>query len=185
MPSLRSSVALPWLIAIVGFPIGGTLGNLVAGPAATAPAALISGLIAGVVIGLAQALALGLRSESLVLWPAATGAGLGIGLAIVTAAIGQIETTTEAIVLGAVSGVVIGAAQAALLMRQRIANAWLWIPATGLAWAVGWLITSSVGVALAPGWPNYGLTGAIASQVITAVALWRLVPSRDALTASA
>ncbi len=184
MHSLRSSVALPWIIATVGFPIGGTLGFLVAGPAATVPASLISGLIAGAVIGLAQALALGLRSEALVLWPAATGAGLGIALAVVTAAIGQIETTTEALVLGAVSGLVIGGAQAALLMRMHTANAWLWIPITGLAWAAGWLVTSSIGVALAPGWANYGLSGAFVSQIITAAALWRLVPSRDSLTAT-
>jgi hypothetical protein len=66
-------------------------------------------------------------------------------------------------------------------MRAGVANAWIWIPVTGVAWGVGWLITSSVGVALAPGWPVYGLSGAVVSQVITAIALWRLVPSRDGL----
>ena len=87
--------------------------------------------------------------------------------------------------LGLVSGVLIGAAQAAVLMRAGIANAWLWILVTGVGWAVGWLITASVGVALAPGWPVYGASGALVSQVITAVALLRLVPSRDALKAGA
>jgi hypothetical protein len=99
----------------------------------------------------------------------------------VTAAIGQIETSSEAIVLGVVSGVSIGAVQAALLMRSGVANAWLWIPATAVAWAVGWLITSSVGIALAPGWPVYGLSGAVVSQIITGAVLSRLVPSRDRL----
>ena len=70
-------------------------------------------------------------------------------------------------------------------MRAGIANAWIWVVATGLAWTVGWLITSSVGVALTPGWPVYGASGALVSQIITAVALWRLVPSRDALKAGA
>ena len=70
-------------------------------------------------------------------------------------------------------------------MRAGIANAWLWIAATAAAWAVGWLITASVGVALAPGWPVYGLSGALVSQIITAIALWRLVPSRDALKPAA
>jgi hypothetical protein len=177
---LRQSRALPWILATVGFPIGGFLGHLVAGPAATVPAALISGLIAGACIGLAQALALGLRSEGLGLWVAATSIGLGIALAGVTAAIGQIETTTEAIGLGAVSGLAVGVAQAALLMRRRVANAWVWIVAAGIAWAVGWLITSSVGVALAPGWPVFGLAGAIVSQIITGVEIWRLGPSLGA-----
>jgi hypothetical protein len=46
-------------------------------------------------------------------------------------------------------------------------------------WGVGWLVTSGIGVALAAGWPVYGLSGALASQVITAIALWRLVGSRS------
>ena len=87
--------------------------------------------------------------------------------------------------LGAVSGVLIGGAQAALLMRRGVANAWMWVVVTGIAWALGWLITASVGVALAPGWPVYGASGAVVSQIITALALWRLVPSRDALRAGA
>jgi hypothetical protein len=180
---LRTSVALPWIVAVVGFPIGGLVAQTIAGPAATVPAALLSGAIAGAIIGLAQGIALWLRSQALVLWVVGTSAALAVALGVVTAAIGQIETSTEAIALGAVSGVLIGAAQAALFMRVGIANAWIWIVVTGLAWAVGWLITASVGVALAPGWPVYGASGALVSQIITGVAVWRLVPSRDALTA--
>ena len=110
---------------------------------------------------------------------------MAVGLAIVTAAIGQIETSTEATALGLVSGALIGAAQAAVLMRAGTSNAWLWIPVTGLAWGVGWLVTSGIGVALAAGWPVYGLSGALVSQLITAVALWQLVASRDTLRATA
>ena len=145
---------------------------------------LSSGLIAGAVIGLAQG-SPWLRGQALVIWVAGTAIALAIALAAVTAVVGQIETSTEAIMLGAVSGLLIGAAQAALLMRAGIANAWIWIVVTGVAWAVGWAITASVGVALAPGWPVYGASGALVSQIITAVALWRLVPSRAALTAGA
>ena len=48
------SLLVRWLIAIVAFPIGGTIGHLIGGPAATASAALISGLIAGAIIGVGQ-----------------------------------------------------------------------------------------------------------------------------------
>jgi hypothetical protein len=185
MDRLRTSVVLPWIIAVIGFPIGGYLAQAIAGPAATVQAAILSGLIAGAIIGLAQGIALWLRRQALVMWIAGTAVALAIALAAVTAAIGQIETSTEAIVLGAVSGLLIGAAQAALLMRAGIANTWIWVVVTGAAWAVGWLITASVGVALAPGWPVYGASGALVSQIITAVALWRLVSSRDALRAGA
>ena len=181
MDQVRTSVALPWIVAVIGFPIGGFLAQTIAGPAATVPAALLSGLIAGAVIGSAQGIALWLRGQGLVQWVVGTALALAVALGIVTAAIGQIETTTEAIVLGVVSGVLIGAVQAALLIRVGIANAWIWIPVTAAAWAIGWLITASVGVALEPGWPVYGASGALVSQIITAVALWRLVPSRNTL----
>jgi hypothetical protein len=185
MDRMRTSVVLPWIVAVVGFPIGGWLAQTIAGPASTVPAAILSGVIAGAIIGLAQGIALWLRGQTLLLWVCGTAIALAVALGAVTAAIGQIETSTEAAMLGAVSGVLIGGAQAALLMRAGIANAWLWVVLTGVAWAVGWLITAGVGVALAPGWPVYGASGALVSQIITAVALWRLVPSRDALRASA
>jgi hypothetical protein len=185
MDRLRTNVALPWIVAIVGFPIGGYLGHAIAGPAATAPAALLSGLVAGAIIGLGQALSLGLRGQPLAIWAGGTAVGLAVALGIVTAAIGLIETQAEAVALGVVSGVLIGAAQAAVLMRAGVSNAWLWIPVTGLAWGVGWLVTSGIGVALEAGWPVYGLSGALVSQIITAVALWRLVPSRETLSAPA
>jgi hypothetical protein len=185
MDQLRANVALPWIAAIVGFPIGGYLGHAIAGPASTAPAAFLSGLVAGAVIGLGQAVAIGLRGRPLAIWSGGTGVALAIALGTVTAAIGLIETQAEAVVLGVASGALIGAAQTIVLMRAGIANGLLWIPVTSLAWGIGWLVTSGIGVALEAGWPVYGLSGALASQLITAVALWRLVSSREALHVAA
>ncbi len=173
------SLLLRWLVAIVAFPIGGYIGHMIGGPAATVPAALISGLIAGAIIGAGQALALGLlRPQAMALWAGATAIGLGVALASVTAVIGQIDTQADAIVLGVVSGLAIGAGQAASLMRARVANAWIWVATSAIAWAIGWTVTSGIGVALASGWPVYGLSGALASQVITGVVLWKVL-SRD------
>jgi hypothetical protein len=185
MDRIRSSVPLAWVIATVGFAISSFLGQSVAGPAATVLAAVLSGLIAGAVIGLAQGLALGFRARALAIWVGGTAAALAVGLGAVTAAIGQIETTGEAVALGAVSGLAIGAVQAAVFMRGGVPNAWLWVPVTGIAWAAGWLITAGIGVALTPGWPVYGTSGALVSQIITAVALWRLVDSRESLRVAA
>jgi hypothetical protein len=39
-------------------------------------------------------------------------------------------------------------------------------------------VTASAGIALEAGWPVYGLSGAIVSQVITGIVLWRLMASR-------
>jgi hypothetical protein len=175
------SLLLRWIIAIVGFPIGGFIGHLIGGPAATVPAALISGLIAGAIIGAGQAIALGLlRPQALALWAGATAIGLGVALAGVTAVIGQIDTQADAIVLGAISGLALGAGQAVALMRERVATAWTWVVASGVAWAVGWAVTSGIGVALASGWPVYGISGALASQVITGVVLWKVLSRGEA-----
>jgi hypothetical protein len=175
------TLLLRWIIAVIAFPIGGFIGHLIGGPAATVPAALISGLIAGAIIGAGQAVALELlRLQAMALWVGATAIGLGVALAAVTAVIGQIDTQTEAIALGAVSGLALGAGQAAVLMRERIANAWMWVMASGIAWAVGWAVTSGIGVALATGWPVYGLSGALVSQMITGVVLWKVLARREA-----
>lgn len=45
-------ILIRWLVAIVAFPIAGTVGHAVAGPASTVTAALLAGLIAGAIIGL-------------------------------------------------------------------------------------------------------------------------------------
>ena len=67
------SLLLRWLVAIIAFPIGGFVGHLIGGPAATVPAALISGLIAGGIIGAGQGVALGIiRPQALALWVGAT-----------------------------------------------------------------------------------------------------------------
>ncbi len=168
------SLLLRWLVAIIAFPIGGYIGHLIGGPAATVPAALISGLIAGAIIGAGQGIALEiLRPQALALWVAATALGLGVALAAVTAVIGQIDTMTDAILLGSISGLAIGAGQAAFLARERVANAWIWVVTLGIAWAIGWAVTASIGVALEAGWPVFGLSGSLVSQTIVGIVLWK------------
>ena len=177
MPTLLQSLPLRWLVATLAFPIGGFIGHLVGGPAATIPAALISGGIAGAAIGLGQAFALRLRSQALIGWVGATALGLGLSLAAVTGFTGQIANSTEAAALGALAGLVLGTGQAVVLRSSGMSNAWIWAPATGIAWATGWFVTASAGIALDAGWPVFGLSGAIVSQVITGIVLWRLTAS--------
>ena len=76
MDRLRTSIVLPWIIAVIGFPIGGLLAQTIAGPAATVPAAALSGVIAGAIIGLAQGIALWLRGPTLAMWVVGTAAAL-------------------------------------------------------------------------------------------------------------
>jgi hypothetical protein len=176
---------LRWAIATVAFAVGGYLGHLLGGPAATVPAALISGLVAGCLIGAAQGAALGFAPRDLAFWAGGTGIGLAASLAAVTAFIGQIDTTSDAVLLGAISGLAVGAAQVAVLGRGDVGRAAVWVGASGAAWALGWLTTASIGVALAAGWPVYGMSGALVSQLVTGVVLWRLAARQEATPAPA
>ena len=184
MPSVFESLPLRWLIAVVAFPIGGFIGHLVGGPAATIPSALISGAIAGAVIGLGQGFALQLESRALGLWAAATAVGLALALAAVTAAIGQITTTTEAATLGAVSGLMLGAGQAIVAPAPRRVGCLVVGSGQRTCLGAGWFVTASAGIALEAGWPVYGLSGAIVSQVITGIVLWRLTASHPVVAAT-
>jgi hypothetical protein len=180
MPAFLQSLPVRWLIAVISFPIGGFIGHLIGGPAATIPSALISGAIAGGSIGLGQGFALKLPSQALALWAGATAVGLALALAAVTAVIGQITNSTEAAALGAVAGLTLGAGQAIVLLRSGVPAPWLWVVATGVAWAAGWFVTASAGIALEAGWPVYGLSGAVVSQVITGIVVWRTMEARSA-----
>jgi hypothetical protein len=180
LPVIGRWILVRWVAATLAFPIAGFLGHLVGGPATVMPAALISGLIAGAVIGLGQALALGLRTEAVGMWTAATALGLGFGIGLVTATNGPVDTMQDAALLGIVSGIAVGAGQVALLARWRVANPWIWPLTSGAAWAIGWLVMTSIGVGLAAGWPVYGLSGAIVSQLVTGVVAWQLLTRDEA-----
>lgn len=185
MTGLFASIPLRWIVALVAFPLGGYIGFVVGGPAASAPAAAISGLVAGTFIGLGQGVALKLPPQHLAVWTVGTAVGLSVALGGMTAVIGQISTSAEAVAVGAVSGLLISAAQAAFLAHGRVSNAAIWVSASTVAWAVGWFVTTGIGVSTATGWPVYGLSGALASQVITAVVLWKLMPDDVASLAPA
>src|ERR687897_2232428 len=68
------------LAALLGFPIGGYVANLIVGAVDSVAAAIAGGLVAGAVIGAAQWLAL--RQFIPWLWIAATSLGMGAGLAV-------------------------------------------------------------------------------------------------------
>ena len=50
----------------------------------------------------------------------------------------------------------------------------------GAAWALGWAVTASIGVALEAGWPVFGLSGALVSQVIAGIVLWKVLGRDEA-----
>jgi hypothetical protein len=75
--------------------------------------------------------------------------------------------------MGAITGIPLGAAQAYLL-RDRVANAWLWAAAMPVLWALGWTVTTAGGIAVDRQFAVFGAYGAITFMALSGVLLDRL-----------
>jgi hypothetical protein len=158
------------LAALLGFPIGGEIANVVVGRVDSAGAALAGGLIAGAVIGVAQWLAL--RPLVPRTWIAATSVGMAAGLALGAAAVGYGIGRGDLVIMGALTGVVVGGLQALVLARRRVSGAAWWAVANPPAWALGWLVTSYVITKnVEEQFTNFGASGTLLFALLTSVLL--------------
>jgi hypothetical protein len=160
-----------WPVAILlGFPIGGYVADLVVDGVDSVGVALVGGLIAGAIIGTAEWFAL--RQWVSWLWIPATSAGMALGLAAGAALADYGTDRGDVVVIGAVTGVGVGVAQALVLARRRIPGAFWWAVANPPAWALGWLVTSYVITTnVDERFPNFGASGALVYGLLT----WLLV----------
>src|SRR5215211_1872738 len=160
-----------WPVAIlVGFPIGGYVADLVVDGVDSAGAALAGGLIAGAIIGAAQWFAL--RQWVSWLWIPATSVGMALGLAAGAGLVDYGTDRGDVVLLGAVTGVGVGVAQALVLARHRVPGAFWWAVANPPAWALGWLVTSYVITTnVDEQFTNFGASGALVYGLLTLVVL--------------
>ncbi len=129
-----------WPVAVlVSFPIGGYLADLVVDGVDSAGAALVGGLIAGLIIGAAEWFAL--RRWVSWLWIAATSIGMAVGLTAGAALVDYGISRGDLMLMGAVTGLGVGALQALVLARSRVSGALWWAVANPPAWALCWLVT--------------------------------------------
>lgn len=156
-----------WPVAIlVGFPIGGYLADVVVDGVDSVGAALVGGLIAGAIIGAAEWFAL--RRWVSWLWIPATCVGMAVGLAAGAALVDYGTGRGDVVLLGAVTGVGVGVAQALVLARRRIPGAFWWAVANPPGWALGWLVTSYVITTnVEEQFPNFGASGALVFGLLT------------------
>jgi hypothetical protein len=157
-----------WLLSFLGFPIGGYVAALLVGPLDTISAALVGGLIAGAVLGGAQAWALGPRRPRPTSWVAATAVGLAAGVALGSAAVDYATHVDALLVQGAVTGAVVGLAQAVVLLPRLRGWALLWPVALSGLWALGWLVTDTViGTSVDQQFYVFGSSGALTVTALT------------------
>src|SRR3954468_15250448 len=162
------------LAALLGFPIGGEIANVVAGPVDSVGPALAGGLIAGAVIGAAQWFAL--RQLVPRVWIAATSVGMAIGLAVGAALVDYGISRGNLVVMGAVTGALVGGLQALVLARRRISGAAWWALANPPAWALAWLVTSYVITKnVEEQFTNFGASGTLLFALLTSLLLAVLV----------
>jgi hypothetical protein len=161
-----------WPLAVIlGFPIGGYVANLTIGAVDSVGAAIAGGLIAGGVVGAAQWLAIRRVVPSWI-WIAATSigsaAGLTLGAALVDYGIGRFDL----MLMGAVTGALVGGLQSVVLARRGISGAVWWAMANPPAWALAWLVSSYVISAnIDERFTNFGASGCLLYALLTGVLL--------------
>jgi hypothetical protein len=163
---------LLWTAGFVAFIIGGALATAVTGRINDFGSALIGGMIAGAVIGTGQWL-VARRLLDPQTWIPATAVAMGIGLGVGAWAVGYGTSLGELALMGFITGIPIGVAQAYLL-RDRLANAWVWAAAMPLLWALGWTVTTAGGIAVDQQFAVFGAYGAITFMALSGVLLDRL-----------
>ena len=164
---------LIWTAGFIAFPIAGIVAESVAGRIDDAGSALIGGLAAGVVIGAGQWLVGRRVLGDPRVWIPATAVAMGVGLLAGAWAVGYGTSLGELALMGAITGIPLGAAQA-FALRGRVANAWVWAAAMPLLWALGWTVTTAGGIDVDRQFAVFGAYGAITFMALSGVLLDRL-----------
>jgi hypothetical protein len=179
--STRAPLFRTWLIWTAGFlafPLAGLAGTAVAGRVDDPIAALVGGTVAGVVIGVGQTLASRGRLD-IRRWVPATGIGMGVGLLLGAVAVGYQTSLPDLALMGALTGLVLGPAQALALPRGTRMR-WTWAATMPVLWALGWTVTTLGGIAVDEQFTVYGAYGAITFSALSGLLLLLLLPDRPA-----
>jgi hypothetical protein len=169
-----------WLVAFVGFPIGGLLTTLLIGRLETPLEGVIGGLAAGVAIGTTQWLALRRRIPISFHWIMATAIGMAVGVGVSVALFGAESSVNATLMRAPLTGLAIAIAQWLVLRRQLQSALW-WIPVITIVYSVAWFITIQViGSGLNEGFIVFGSSGAVVYQALTGLTLWLLMKAKDA-----
>ena len=168
-----------WMLAFLGFPIGGWLAIVLVGSVDGAVSGAMGGALAGAAIGAAQWLALRGHLRVGPEWILATAFGVAIGDAVgalltdAGTGLGALLTT------GLATGVAVGLLQWGLVLRGRLPLASLWAPVVAVAWPVGWAVTWAFGIDVERGYYVFGAAGALVFAAITGLAMLRMLRGRD------
>jgi len=175
--AVRASSLRTWLLWTAGFlafPLAGMAGTAVAGRVDGPLAALLGGTVTGLVIGAGQAL-LSRRRLDPRWWIPATTIGMGLGLLLGAALVGYRTSLVDLALMGALTGLVLGIAQAVALPRATRLR-WLWAAAMPILWALGWTATTLGGIAVDQQFTVFGAYGAVTFSALSGLLLQLQLP---------
>jgi hypothetical protein len=169
---------LLWTCGFLAFPIAGLAGTAVVGRVDDPVSALFGGVTTGLVIGLGQAVASRGRLD-IRMWVPATAIGMGLGLLLGAVTVDYGTSLPDLALVGALTGLVLGPAQALALPRTTHLR-WAWAAAMPILWAVGWTVTTLGGIAVDEQFTVFGAYGAVTVSAVSGLLLLRLLPDRPA-----
>ena len=167
-----------WVAVAFAFPVAGYIGGAVSGPVDSVGAALVGGALTGAGLGAVQWWAargaLGRPSA----WIGASTVGYALGLAAGAALVGYDTGLGSLVLMGLVSGAVLGVVQAIALVRQGDRHlAAAWGAAMPALFALGWAPTTAIGVSVEDQFTVFGAAGALLFMLLSGLVLARFAQS--------
>jgi hypothetical protein len=170
---------LVWMAGFLVFPVAGLAGTAVAGRVDSPVAALLGGLVAGLVLGAGQALASRRRLDPR-RWIPATAIGMSTGLLLGAVTVGYRTSLTDLAVMGAITGITLGVAQA-LALPRRTHTRWAWAALMPVLWSLGWVVSTLIlTTSVDAQFTIFGASGAVTFTALSGLLLHRLLVYRPA-----
>jgi hypothetical protein len=163
-----------WVAVAVAFPIAGLVGWKVGGRVDGVAAALVGGGLTGAGLGAVQWWAADGALGRAAAWIGSSAIGYAVGLAVGAALVGYDTDLADLAAMGAVSGLVLGAAQGLALAaqgRKRLAVAWA--TAMPVLLALGWSATTAGGISVEDQFTVFGAYGALVFTLLSGLVLAR------------
>ena len=163
-----------WVAVALAFPIAGLIGWAIGGRVDSVVPALVGGALTGAGLGAVQWWAAKGALGRAAAWIGSSAVGYAAGLATGAALVGYDTDLGALATMGAVSGLVLGAAQGLALAaqgRKRLAVAWA--TAMPVLFALGWSATTAGGISVENQFTVFGAYGAVVFTLLSGLVLAR------------
>lgn len=178
-PPTRGRIIGRWMVSFLGYPLGGYAALLLTGRVDSPGPALAGGFLTGAILGAIQVWAMGQARPRPLAWILATAVGLMAGVAAGAAVVDYQTDLGSLVVQGAMTGLLVGIAQAVVLVPRHGALAFAWPIFLSGTFAIGWAVTTSIGIDVDQQFTIFGSSGALVATLFTAVLPLVLNSRRD------